>query len=339
MTKPIALTDAAEKPKLLDRTREALRLRHYSPRTEEAYVYWIIRYVRFHNLRHPQEMGSAEINRFLSDLAVTGKVSASTQNQAYSALLFLYEAVLQVPVAQIQGMVRSSQPKKLPVVLTRDEVGAVLDNLEGVPWLVCSLLYGTGMRLMEGLRIRVKELDFERGEVIVRGGKGDKDRVTVLPSSLKDPLRRHLEGRRCLHERDLAADLGRVPLPTALALKYPNADREWGWQWVFPATSHYADRQTGVKHRHHLHESVIQRAMKVAVVRSGITKRASPHALRHSFATHLLEDGYDIRTVQELLGHTDVSTTMIYTHVLNRGGKAVRSPLDRLAAPGQPLKK
>lgn len=310
-------------------------MRHYSPRTEEAYVYWIYRYVRFHNVRHPIEMGSSEINQFLSDLAVRGKVSSSTQNQAYNALLFLYETVLEVPVGKIQGLIRPKRPKRLPVVLTRDEVQAVLRNIRGIPWLVCSLLYGTGVRLLEGLQLRVKDLDLSIGELVVRNGKGDKDRVTVLPISLSEPLRRHLEWRRKLHDCDLAKGLGRAPPPEALVRKYPTAQREFCWQWVFPASTHYVDRQTGKEYRHHLHESVIQRAMKIAVLQAGINKPATPHTYRHSFATHLLEDGYDIRTVQELLGHKDVSTTMIYTHVLNRGGRAVRSPLDRLGTIGQ----
>jgi integron integrase len=266
-------------------------------------------------------MGAAEINRFLTDLAVNGHVSASTQNQAFSALLFLYQQVLQVPLDQIQGVVRANRPRRLPVVLGREEVRRVFASLDGVPLLVCSLLYGAGLRLFEALSLRVKDVDFLRQEVLVRDGKGQKDRVTMLPAAVREPLRAHLDAVRWLHQRDLSRGLGRVPLPDALARKYPAADREWGWQWVFPASSHYVDRRTGMRHRYHVHESVVQRAVKEAVRRAGLAKPASCHTFRHCFATHLLEDGYDIRTVQELLGHKDVGTTMIYTHVLNRGAR------------------
>ena len=282
---------------------------------------WIRRYILFHGKRHPAEVGEPEVNRFLTHLAVHRRVAASTQNQALAALLFLYAKVLNQPLRQIEGVVRARRPRRLPVVLTRREVRAVLDELNGTPRLVCTLLYGSGLRLLECLRLRVKDVDFHRQEITVREGKGHKDRVTVLPSAARKTLRVHLETIRRQHARDLARGLGRAPLPDALARKYPTADRDWAWQWVFPASSHYVDRHTAVRYRHHLHESVIQRAVKEAVRRAGLAKPASCHSLRHSFATHLLEDGYDIRTVQELLGHKDVKTTMIYTHVLNRGGK------------------
>ncbi len=316
--------------RLLDRVRQAIRARHYSDRTEQAYVAWVARYVRFHGKRHPAEMAEAEVNQFLTHLAVHGRVAASTQNQALAALLFLYAKVLNRPLGQIEGVVRARRPRRLPVVLTRHEVRAVLDELNGTPRLVCTLLYGSGLRLLECLRLRVKDVDFHRHEIRVREGKGHKDRFTVLPSAVREPLRAHLDKVHRQHARDLERGLGRVPLPDALARKYPTADREWAWQWVFPASSHYVDRRTGVRHRHHLHESVIQRAVKEAIRRAALAKLASCHSFRHSFATHLLEDGYDIRTVQELLGHVDVKTTMIYTHVLNRGGKGVRSPMDGL---------
>jgi len=317
-------------PRLLDRVRQAIRARHYSHRTEQAYVTWITRYVRFHGKRHPAELGEPEVNQFLTHLAVHRRVAASTQNQALAALLFLYSKVLNRSLGQIEGVVRARRPRRLPVVLTRREVRTVLEELSGTPRLVCTLLYGSGLRLLECLLLRVKDVDFHRQEIRVRDGKGGKDRVTMLPSAVREPLRAHLDKVRQQHVGDLARGLGRAPLPDALARKYPTADREWAWQWVFPASSHYVDSQTGVRHRHHLHESVIQRAVKEAVRRAGLARPASCHSLRHSFATHLLEDGYDIRTVQELLGHKDVKTTMIYTHVLNRGGKGVKSPMDGL---------
>jgi integron integrase len=316
-------------PRLLDQVRAAIRQRHFSPRTEQAYVGWIRRYVLFHDKRHPAEMGEQEVARFLSSLATAGRVSASTQNQALSALLFLYGEVLGRRLDWLQNVARAKRPIRLPVVLTRQEVESILERLTGVPWLMASLLYGAGLRLMECARLRVKDIDFERNEITVRDGKGRKDRVTLLPQSLRGPLQEHLRRVRALHQKDLARGRGRVALPGALTLKYPNADREWGWQWVFPATRFYYDRLTGLRHRHHLHESVLQRAVKDAARLAGLAKPASCHTLRHSFATHLLEGGYDIRTIQELLGHSDVSTTMIYTHVLNRGGRGVRSPLDQ----------
>jgi integron integrase len=318
------------KPRLLDRIRAAARLRHYSRRTEAAYVAWIRRYIFFHGKRHPAEMGAAEVTRFLSSLAVAGRVAASTQNQALSALLFLYRDVLDLDLPWLDGVVRAKRPDRLPIVLTREEVGAVLRPLTGVPRLMACLLYGSGLRLLECCRLRVQDIDFARNQIVVRAGKGDKDRVTVLPAVVKADLARHLSFVRAQHERDLQKGAGWVELPTALARKYPNAAREWVWQWVFPATRPYRDRDTSQWRRHHLHESVLQRVVRDAVRRARIPKRATPHTLRHSFATHLLEDGRDIRTVQELLGHRDVTTTQIYTHVLNRGPSAVKSPVDTI---------
>ena len=322
--------NGAPKPRLLDRVRAAVRARHYSRRTEEAYIAWIRRYIFFHGTRHPTEMGAPEISRFLTSLAVDRKVAASTQNQALSALLFLYRAVLDLDVPWTDDLVRARRPERLPVVLTRDEVRAVLQHLTGPTRLMAYLLYGAGLRLLECCRLRVQDADFAARQIVVRAGKGDKDRVTMLPAAIRDDLAGHIVRMREQHSRDLATGAGRVELPTAIARKYPNASREWAWQWVFPATRTYVDRETGERRRHHLHESVVQRAVKDAVRGTGIAKRAGPHTLRHSFATHLLEDGHDIRTVQELLGHRDVSTTMIYTHVLNRGPAAVRSPADRM---------
>jgi integron integrase len=317
------------KPRLLDQVRLAIRTRHYSRRTEEAYVGWIRRFILFHDKRHPGTMGEEEVSRFLTHLAVDRKVSAITQTQALSAILFLYREVLRLELGWLQNIVRAKPPKRLPVVLTRDEVRTLLRELDGPIWLVATLLYGSGLRLLEGLRVRVKDIDFGAHQITVRSGKGQKDRVTMLPAALKDPLLRHLESVRLQHQQDLARDAGWVELPLALARKYPNSGREWPWQWVFPATRTYIDASTRQRRRHHLHESVLQRAVHDAVRRAGIAKPASCHTFRHSFATHLLEDGYDIRTVQELLGHRDVATTMIYTHVLNRGASGVRSPLDR----------
>ncbi|MBI2988261.1 MAG: integron integrase [Deltaproteobacteria bacterium] len=330
---------APPKPKLLDQVRQAIRARHYSPRTEETYVGWMKRFIFYHNKRHPAEMGKQEIARFLSSLASESHVSASTQNQAFNALLFLYQEVLQRKIGLIEGVVRAKQHRRLPVVLTKEEVQRLLASLEGTPGLMVTLLYGAGLRLMECCRLRVKDIDFSRNQIVVRAGKGDKDRYTMLPAAVKEPLLQHLQAVKRQHEEDLKAGLGRVSLPNALERKYPNAGREWGWQWVFPATSHYTDRVTAERRRHHLHESVLQKAVKDARLKAGIAKPAGPHTMRHSFATHLLEDGYDIRTVQELLGHADVTTTMVYTHVLNRGGKGVRSPVDGLVvslSPGRP---
>jgi integron integrase len=316
-------------PRLLDRLREKIRLKHYSIRTEEAYADWVRRFVVFHGRRHPAEMGAAEVEAFLTHLAVEGGVAASTQNQAKSALLFLYKEVLGVELPWLDGVASAKAPKRLPVVLTRDEVRAALDRTEGTPGLMLRLIYGTGVRVMECLRLRMKDVDFARREIVVREGKGFKDRVTMLPESLVAPLREHLVRVRALHERDLREGGGEVYLPYALARKYPAAGREWAWQYVFPSARLSVDPRSGAVRRHHADEKSVQRALRQAVRDAGIHKPASPHTLRHSFATHLLEGGQDIRTVQELLGHKDVSTTMIYTHVLNRGARGVVSPLDR----------
>lgn len=317
------------KPRLLDQMRERIRLKHYSIRTERVYCEWVKRFIRFHQYRHPLDMGAPEIEAFLTELAVKRNVSASTQNQALSALLFLYKEVLVVDLPWLADVVRAKKPQRLPVVLTIEEVRSILALLEGGPWLVCSLLYGTGMRLMEVLRLRIKDVDFTRHEILIRDGKGMKDRITMLPRSMVQPLRQHLAVVQAIHRAELEQARGDVWLPFALARKYPKAPWEWGWQYVFPAAGLSVDPRSGAVRRHHLDEKRIQRAFKRAVIESGIIKPATPHTLRHSFATHLLEAGQDIRTVQELLGHTDVKTTMIYTHVLNRGGLSVLSPLDR----------
>jgi integron integrase len=319
------------KTKLLHSLRANLRLRHFSPRTEEAYVGWVRRFVRFHGVRHPAELGEREVQAFLTYLAVERRVSAATQTQALSALLFLYRDVLERPLGVLSPFPRARAPVRLPVVLTREEVGRVMAGLRDEPRLVAMLLYGSGLRLLEAMTLRVKDLDLERGELWIRRAKGAKDRVTVLAESVREPLERHLAAVRAQHERDVLVGAGWVELPDALGRKYPGAGQAWPWQWVFPARRRYRDPVTGQVRRHHLHESVVQRAVAVAVRASGIGKRASSHTFRHSFATHLLESGYDIRTVQELLGHRDVSTTMVYTHVLNRGGRGVRSPADLLA--------
>jgi integron integrase len=317
-------------PKLLDRMRALLRTRHYSIRTEVAYVQWAKRYILFHGKRHPSAMGAPEINDFLTHLAVERNVSASTQNQALSAILFLYRDVLGEEVPWMTDLVRARRTERKPVVLTRDEVRRLLGQLGGTPQLVGRLLYGTGMRLLEALRLRVKDLDFESGEVLVRTGKGNKDRTTTLPRMLAAPLRHHLNDVRRLHDADVASGWGRVWMPDALAVKYPNAASSWSWQWVFPAAQRSVDPRSGIQGRHHLGEQIVQRAVHDAAQRCGLTKPATPHTLRHSFATHLLESGHDIRTVQELLGHSSVKTTMIYTHVLGLGASGIRSPLDAL---------
>jgi integron integrase len=315
-------------PRLLERVRQVVRIKHYSIRTEQAYLQWIRRYIHFHRKRHPRELGADALSAFLSDLAVRGNVSASTQNQALNAILFMYRDVLKIKLPWIQDVQRAKRPQRLPVVLTRGEVKSVLAQLEGTVWLMAGITYGGGLRLLECLRLRVKDVDLDRCEIIVRDGKGQKDRVTMLPRTLVEPLRTHLARVRALHEQDVADGFGRVYLPFALDRKYPNADLEWGWQYVFPAKRRSIDPRGGCERRHHANPEVLQRAMKNAVRRANIIKPASVHTLRHSFATHLLEAGYDIRTVQELLGHADVKTTMIYTHVLNRGGRGVVSPFD-----------
>jgi integron integrase len=312
-----------------------MRARHLSPRTEKAYVAWVRRFLRFHPGRRPSELGPRDVTTFLTHLATERRVSASTQNQALSAVLCLFRDVMpqvgvQVDPSDLDGLVRARRPVRRPVVLTRGEVRAVLERLHGPVGLIARLLYGSGLRIGEACALRVKDLDFERCEVLVRDGKGRRDRVTMLPQSLVEPLRRHLAGVRALRDRDLAVGPlhGHVALPDALDVKLPSASREWAWHWVFPATSAYWHRETGRYRRHHLHPTVVQKAVRAAGLAAGVPKRVTCHSLRHSFATHLLEDGKDIRTIQELLGHRDVSTTMIYTHVLNRGGLGVRSPLD-----------
>jgi integron integrase len=315
-------------PRLMDRLRAEIRLRHYSIRTEETYVDWARRFILFHGKRHPKDMGADEVTAFLSHLASERNVSASTQNQAKSALLFLYREVLGTGLPWLDEVIAAKTPRRLPVVLTQTEVRRLLDATSGTMGLMVSLLYGTGMRLLEGLRLRVKDVEFTRREIIVREGKGNKDRVTVLPENLILPMKAHLEKVKALHGRDLEAGFGEVHLPNALAVKYPNAARSWGWQYVFPSPVRSVDPRSGVERRHHVHEHSVQRAVRDAAKLANIHKPVTPHVLRHSFATHLLQAGYDIRTVQELLGHKDVTTTMIYTHVLNKGGRGVVSPLD-----------
>jgi len=321
------MPDTPRPKKLLDRMRDSLRTQHYSIRTENAYVDWARRFILFHGKRHPKDMGQAEVQAFLTHLAVEQHVAASTQNQALSALLYLYRNVLEKPLEAVD-VVRARKPQRLPVVLTKAEAQRVIGAMSGVNQLMARLLYGSGLRLMECLRLRVKDIDFEQRAITVRDGKGGKDRLTLLPESIIAPLRDHLTHVRHLHASDLKAGFGAVYLPDALERKYPNASREWAWQYVFPAKSLSTDPRTGVNRRHHLDESGLQRAVRRAAQLVGLDKPVSCHTFRHSFATHLLEAGYDIRTVQELLGHKDVKTTMIYTHVLNRGPKAVRSPLD-----------
>jgi integron integrase len=327
---PQPLDDDPPPTRLLARLRHALRVRHYSIRTEQAYVEWVRRFILFHGKRHPADLGAAEVQAFLTHLAVERSVASPTQNQAKSALLFLYREVLALQLPWLDEIIGAKLSRHLPVVLTPSEVRALLGHLSGTMGLVGSLLYGTGMRLLEALRLRIKDVEFERREFVIRDGKGAKDRVTVLPENLILPLHTHMARVQQLHLRDLAAGFGSVWLPDALDVKYPNAAREWGWQWVFPSTVRSVDPRSGAEHRHHLNETTVQKAVSGAARRAGIVKPCSPHVLRHSFATHLLQAGYDIRTVQELLGHSDVKTTMIYTHVLNRGGRGVRSPLDSI---------
>lgn len=338
------------KLKFMEQCREVMRFRHFSPRTEEAYLHWIMRFLKFcrdhphltpalsppaegaereKQWRHPAEMGAAEVSRFLGDLAERQKVAASTQNQALNALVFMYREVVGREPGEFESFARAKRPKRLPVVLSREETRALLEKLEGTQRLIGQFLYGTGMRLLEGLRVRVKDIDFARGQVLVRGGKGDKDRATMLPERLREGLQAHLHRVRELHGRDLAAGFGEVWLPTALRGKWPLAGRQWAWQWVFPSAELSVDPETKVRRRHHVTDAAVQRAIKLAAGAAGLHKRVTPHTLRHSFATHLLEGGTDIRTVQELLGHKDVATTQIYTHVMNRPGLGVRSPLDQ----------
>ncbi|MEW8333637.1 MAG: integron integrase [Candidatus Thiodiazotropha sp.] len=321
------MDESDNKSPFLQQVVNQIRVRHYSRRTEETYLHWIKRYIFYHNKRHPNEMGERQVAQFLTYLAVHGNVAASTQNIALNALVFMYRHVLERPLDHINGIVRAKKPQRLPVVLTQQEVSRLLSNMKGQSWLIACLLYGSGLRLIESLRLRVLDLDFDRKAIYVRNGKGGKDRIVTLADEIITPLKRHLENVRTLHERDLAEGFGTVYLPHALAKKYPNAEREWKWQYLFPATQRSIDPRSGIVRRHHLDESCVRKAVTGAVRLAGINKKASCHTLRHSFATHLLERGQDIRTVQEQLGHKDVRTTQIYTHVIQRGGSAVRSPL------------
>ncbi len=330
LQRPTPFAGTGARPRLLDQLRQALRSRHYSRRTEQSYVMWVRRFIYFHKKRHPADMAEPEINAFLTHLAVREKVSASTQTQALSAILFLYRHVIGRELGELGDIIRARKPKRLPVVMTRQEVKTVLGQLRGDKWFMASFMYGAGLRLMECLRLRVQDIDFGANQITVRDGKGFKDRVTMLPVVVKEPLRKHLQHVREVHRRDLADGYGRVAMPYALARKYPSAAAEWRWQWVFPQKNRWVNSQSGAEGRHHMDESILQKAVKEAARNAGILKRATCHTFRHSFATHLLEEGYDIRTVQELLGHKDVRTTMIYTHVLNRGARGVKSPVDTL---------
>ncbi len=329
-TDPLGLFPGQRTPRLYDTMVELLRARHYSHATEDAYVLWVRRFIEFNHGTHPRQLNESDINRFLTHLAVNEHVASSTQNQALSAILFLYEHVLGQPLNRIEGVVRARRPKRLPVVLTVDEVSSVMPHLRGDKWLIAMVLYGGGLRLLEALRLRVKDVDFERREITVRQGKGSKDRVTMLAQAVVPRLQEHLRHVQAVHQWDLDLGFGRVELPDALARKYPNANREWRWQYVFPQDHRWSNPRTGEQGRHHVYETLVQKAISQAVHKSGLVKRVTSHTFRHSFATHLLASGYDIRTVQELLGHKDVRTTMIYTHVLNRGGRGVRSPADLL---------
>ncbi|MEW7975415.1 MAG: integron integrase [Candidatus Thiodiazotropha endolucinida] len=321
------MEENTQKSPFLQKVIDAIRVRHYSRRTEETYLHWIKRYIYFHNKRHPEEMAEREVAAFLTYLAVQKNVAASTQNIALNALVFMYRHVLDHPLKDIHGLVRAKKPQKLPVVLTQIEVAKVLSKLNGVHWLIACLQYGSGLRLIESVRLRVMDIDFDRRAIFVRNGKGGKDRVVTLADEVIKPIQRHLETVITLHERDLQEGFGRVYLPHALARKYPTADREWKWQYIFPSSTRSLDPRSGIERRHHIDESCVRKAVTSAAQQSGINKKASCHTLRHSFATHLLERGMDIRTVQEQLGHTDVRTTQIYTHVLQRSGSAVISPL------------
>ena len=329
MSSPPAYS-APHAPMLLEVVHERIRAKHYSKRTEQSYTNWIKRFVHFYHKRHPRDMGAPEVEAFLTDLAVTGNVSAATQTQALSALLFLYKEVLGMDVPWMGGIVRAKPSIRVPTVLSVNEVHRLFACLDGVYSLMARLIYGTGLRLMECVRLRVKDVDFDRHEILVREGKGGKDRVTMLPQALVQPLQEHLQKVRALFEMDRKNGVPGVEMPDAVGRKYPKADISWGWFWVFPASNLSGDPETGIHRRHHIYEQNLQRAIRIGVRKAGIAKPATTHTLRHSFATHLLESGYDIRTVQELLGHSDVSTTMIYTHVLNRGGKGVKSPLDSM---------
>lgn len=321
------MTDS-NKPKLLDQVRQVIRVKHYSIRTEESYINWLKRFIFFHNKKHPITMGEKEIGEFITHLAKNKKVSASTQNQALCAIVFLYKNILKKELKNTISIHWSKRPTKLPVVFSKNEAIAVLNNLKGIHWLIGMLLYGSGLRLTESLELRVKDIDFDYNQIIVRNSKGEKDRSTMLPQKIIQPLKKHLSKVKALHEEDLKNGFGLVYLPYAIDRKYPNAKYEWGWQYVFPATRISTDPRSGIHRRHHLYDTVIQKSVKQAIRDAGITKHASCHTFRHSFATHLLEFGYDIRTIQELLGHKNVETTMIYTHVINQGGKGVRSPAD-----------
>ncbi len=326
-----AVAGEPKQPRLLDRVRIALRTKHYSLRTEEAYVGWIRRFILFHNKRHPSEMGQSEINEFLSSLAIKSRVGASTQNQALSALLFLYRNVLGMPFPKLENVIRAKRPNRLPTVMTRDEVRRVLGKLSGTHRIIAALLYGSGLRLLECLRLRVKDVQFGLDRIMVRDAKGQKDRYAPLPIVVRGSLASWLARVKRMHQTDLEQGFGSVYLPDALARKYPRAERDWAWQWVFPSETRSRDPRSDLERRHHLHETSVQRAVAQAVRDAEIKKPVTCHAFRHSFATHLIEDGYDIRTIQELLGHTSVKTTMIYTHVLNRSdGRGIRSPIDAL---------
>jgi len=324
------MNDQIPKPrKLLDQLRDQIRLKQYSPRTEKTYIHWVREYILFHNKRHPKEMGVTEINQFITHLVVERKASASTQNQAMSAILFLYRSVIKVELdEEALGFSRPKKGKRVPVVLSSQEARAIISSMTGVYKLLVQIMYGSGLRLMECLRLRVKDFDFENRTILVYDGKGGDDRITMLPESMIAPLRAHLEQVKAIHQKDLANGFGSVYLPFALEKKYPAAHKQWIWQYAFPASNLYTEPETGMARRHHIHETALQKAIRAATLLAKVNKRVTPHTFRHSFATHLLQNGYDIRTVQELLGHKDVKTTMIYTHVLQRGANAVKSPLD-----------